>query len=162
MSDESPPSAPAPPRIYVDADGAPRVLIDLLLRFAARREVPTVFVANRWLDLPARDWIRAITVSAGADVADDWIVEHCGPGDLVVSSDVPLAARAVERGAQVLQFYGRLLDASNVREHLSVRDFSTELREAGVVTGGPKPFDARTKQAFANALDRWAARSRPR
>lgn len=148
--------------IYVDADGAPRVLIELLVKTATRREIETVFVANRWLDLPERNWIRAVTVSAGADVADDWIVEHCARGDLVVSADVPLAARAVEEGAEVLQFHGRMLDRSNVREHLSLRDFHTDLREAGVATSGPKPFDQRTKQEFANALDRWIARNVPR
>ena len=93
------------------------------------------------------------------DKADDHIAEHCGAGDLVVTTDVPLAARAVESGALVLQPHGRLLDADNVQEHLAMRDLKTELRSGGEMTGGPPPFGAAERQRFANGLDRWITRS---
>jgi uncharacterized protein YaiI (UPF0178 family) len=103
--------------------------------------------------------LSMVQVPGGADVADTYIVEHCAVGDIVISSDVPLAARAVERGAVVVQPRGNVLDRQNVREHLSLRNFNEELREGGVMTGGSAPFGQRELQAFANALDRCIARA---
>ncbi len=142
-------------RIWIDADAVPRAVKEVLVRASQRRGVALVFVANAWQHLPLSSRVSLVVVEAGPDVADDHIVEHCEAGDLVVSADVPLAARAVEAGALVLQPHGRLLDADNVGEHLAMRDLKTELRDAGEVTGGPPPFGQAEKQRFANALDRW-------
>lgn len=141
--------------IWVDADALPRAAREILVRAANNRQVDVVLVANRWQEQPRSARVSVVTVSAGADVADDHIAEHCDAGDLVVTSDIPLAARAVAKGAQVITSYGRELDEDNVREALSVRDFHDELREIGVQTSGPPPYDDATKRAFANALDRW-------
>lgn len=143
------------PTIWVDGDGLPRLVKEVLVRATTRRRVPMVIVADRWMNLPPVPTLSAVQVPGGPDAADDYIVAHCGAGDLVVSADVPLAARAVEQGSEVLQHRGRLLDANNVAEHLSIRDFNTDLRDLGVMTGGPSAFEGRHKQAFANALDRW-------
>jgi hypothetical protein len=141
--------------VWIDADAMPRAVREVLFKAASKRRVQMTFVANRALYGISGPTIKMIQVSAGSDVADDYIVEHCQKGDLVISADVPLAARAVELGALVLQPHGRVLDADNVEEHLSVRDFHESLRSGGVETGGPKPFGPAEKQRFANALDRW-------
>ena len=131
MSTEEPESNSdeSQPKVWVDADALPGAIREILVRASVRREVSVVLVANQWMRQPKSAWVEIVTVSAGADVADDHIVENCGPGDLVVTSDLPLAARAVEEGAQVVTPYGRVLDESNVSEHLSFRDFSEQLRE---------------------------------
>ena len=92
-------------------------------------------------------------------MADDYIAEHCQTGDLVITSDIPLAARVIETGATVIRFRGEELTAVNVQQRLQVRDFMDELRGSGVNTGGPPPFSAKDKQTFANALDRWLSRA---
>ncbi len=144
--------------IWVDADAAPNAVKDILVRASQRREVDVVLVANRWLQKPKAARISVVTVAAGEDVADDYIVEHCAEGDMVITFDIPLAARAVEKGATVVTPHGKELDEGNVRERLSRRDFSHYLRSIGVETGGPSAFGNTEKQAFANALDRWLTR----
>ena len=141
--------------IWVDADAAPRAVKDVLFKAAQKRRVEVVFVANQGLHLPGSRYIRMERVSAGADVADDYIAEQCGQGDLVISADVPLAARVVPKGGVVLQPRGRLRDANHVEEARSIRDFGDSLRSSGIETGGPPPFRPADKQKFSNALDRW-------
>ena len=120
------------------------------------------FVANRFIAKPNAALIQTVTVRQGADAADDYIAERCQPGDLVITADIPLAARAVDAGALVLHPRGGMLSADNVRERLAMRDLKEGLREIGVMTGGPPPFGTKERQQFANALDRWLARVRRR
>lgn len=143
------------PRIWVDADAAPRLAKEILVRAAQKRGVSVILVANGWLQNPDVANVDVVLVAPGENVADDHIAEHIEPGELCITSDIPLASRVVERGAQVITAYGRELDAETVGEALSVRDFHAELREAGVQTSGPRPYDDQAKQRFANALDRW-------
>ncbi|RDV36743.1 YaiI/YqxD family protein [Bradymonadaceae bacterium TMQ3] len=145
--------------IWVDADAAPGAVKDILTKASLTRGVDVMLVANRWLPKPRAARVQTVVVPAGADVADDYIVEHCEAGDLVITADIPLADRVIERGCEVITAYGRALDADNVREALSLRDFKEELRDLGVMTGGPPPYGQSQKQAFANALDRWITRS---
>jgi len=147
-----------PMTIWVDADAAPRPCKTILFKAARRRDIEVMLVANSYQSVPAAGRIGFIQVPGGADVADDYIAERCEAGDLVITADIPLAARAVEKGAQVLTPHGRELDADSVGEALSVRDFNQELRDMGMMTGGPKPYGDKAKQSFANALDRWIAR----
>lgn len=147
-------------RIWVDADGCPRQVKELVYRAADRRKIEAVLVANRPLHTPRSPFISSIVVSAGDDVADDWITERVAEEDLVITADVPLAARVVERGALGINPRGMEYTEDNVRERLSVRDFMTDLRETGVQTGGAPPFGPKDKQRFANALDRALTRSR--
>jgi uncharacterized protein YaiI (UPF0178 family) len=141
-------------KIWVDADGCPRAVKELLFRAAERRKITTTLVANRPLAVPRSPWLGSIVVSAGLDEADDWITAQVEPEDLVITADIPLAARVVERGATGISPHGEAYTAENVRERLSLRDFMHDLREAGVQTGGARPFGEREKQRFANALDR--------
>lgn len=148
--------------IWVDHDATPNLILEILHRVAVRREVLVTFVANRWGEHPKSKWIQSVVVAAGPDEADDYIVDHCAPGQLVISSDIPLAARAVDNGAQVINHRGKLLTAAEVREALSLRDFHQELRDSGVETGGPRAYSQADRQAFANALDRWLAKNLPK
>ena len=145
-------------RIWIDADAAPGPVREIIFKASARLLLPVTLVANSWQRIPRTPLLRQALVGSGADVADDHIVEHCLAGDLVITSDIPLAARIVEKGALAITFRGELLDEENVRERLSVRDMLEEVRNMGVMTGGPPPFGPGDRQRFANALDRVLAK----
>ncbi|TWT23558.1 YaiI/YqxD family protein [Luteimonas marina] len=153
-------AAPPPPaQIWVDADACPVPIKDILFRAAERAKVPVTLIANQWLRTPPSRFIRALQVQGGFDAADDAIAERAGPGDLVVTQDIPLASRVLARGAEAINPRGERFTPDNIAERLSVRNFMEDLRGAGVQTGGPAVFHARDRQAFANQLDRWLADS---
>jgi len=132
---------------------------DLVFRAARRLDVPTILVANQRLQPPAGNpLVTAVWVDGGPDVADQHIATEAQPGDLVVTQDIPLAALLVPKGVAVLDPRGDEHTAESIGERLSVRDFMDQMRTTGVVTGGPPPYDARAKQAFAAALDRTLTR----
>ena len=114
-----------------------------------------MLVANQRLQTPpGNPLVSAVRVDGGADIADKYIADHADTGDLVITQDVPLAALLVPRRIAVLDPRGEEHTSETIGERLSVRDFMEQARIAGVVTGGPPPYDARAKQAFAVALDR--------
>ena len=141
-------------KIWVDADACPAVIKDILYRAANRVQVPLTLIANKLLRVPPSPWIRALQVPSGFDVADQRIVQEASAGDLVVTADVPLAALVIAKGACVLDPRGELLDAGNIQERLTLRNFMEGLRGSGVETGGPAAFSAADRQSFANRLDR--------
>lgn len=144
-----------PPRIWVDADAAPRDVKEVVFRAARRLEIQTLLVANQPLEPPANHpFVGAVHVPGGLDVADAYIVDHSRAGDVAVTADIPLAAQLVEKQVIVLDPRGEQYTDENVRARLSVRDFMDSLRGAGVTTGGPAPYGPREKKAFAGALDR--------
>ena len=145
------------PQVWVDADACPGVVKEILFRAAERAKVQVTLVANQWLRTPPSRYIRALQVQGGFDVADSEIVERVRPGDLVVTQDIPLAARVIEKGGVAVNPRGERYTPDNMAERLSMRNFMEELRGAGVQTGGPAAFHARDRQAFANQLDRWLA-----
>jgi hypothetical protein len=146
-------------QIWVDADACPGAIKDILFRAADRARVLTTLVANQSMRIPASPNIRFMQVPPGFDAADKRIVEVLAPQDLVITADIPLAAAAIEKGAFALNPRGELYTKENVRERLSVRNFMDELRSGGVATGGPAALSPRDKQAFANSLDAFLARS---
>jgi uncharacterized protein YaiI (UPF0178 family) len=147
-------------KLWLDADAAPRDVKDICLRAAERLRLDTVLVANqRLLVPPGHAHVTSVRVEGGPDAADQYIVEHAEPGDVAVTADIPLAALLVPRGVAVLDPRGEEYTAESVGERLSVRDFMDGLRGAGVETGGHRPYGAREKQAFANALDRALTRA---
>ena len=150
-------AAPHDPQVWVDADACPGVIRDILFRAAERARVQVTLVANQWLRTPPSRFLRALQVQGGFDVADDAIVERVQPGDLVVTQDIPLAARVIARGADAVNPRGERYTPVAIAERLSMRNFMEELRGAGVQTGGPAAFHTRDRQAFANQLDRWLA-----
>ena len=134
---------------------------EIVFRAARRLGIETVLVANQRLQTPVGNpLVSAVRVDGGPDVADRYIAEHAAPGDLAVTADVPLAALLVPQGVAVLDPRGEEHTAETIGERLSVRDFMEDLRSAGVVTGGPRPWDARARQAFADGLDRALTRLR--
>lgn len=145
--------------VWVDHDATPQLIVEILHRVATRRNLPITFVANRWYDHPKHPCIHSVVVGGEADAADDYIAEHCGPKSIVITADIPLAARAVEAGAEVIDHRGQTRTKEDVREILSLRNFHQDLRDAGIETGGPRAYQASDRQAFANALDRWIARN---
>lgn len=149
-------------KIWVDADACPKVIKEILYRAADRTETPVVFVANQWLQLPASAFISFVAVAQGSDIADDEIAERCTAGDLVITADIPLAARAVEKGAAALDPRGVMYGKHNIKQILSMRDFMDSLRGSGVETGGPDSLGQRERLAFANELDRFITKARQR
>ncbi len=142
------------PTIWIDADAAPRAVKDVVFKAAERLGLDVVLVANSAQHLPRSPRIRQVVVGRGLDVADDYIVDHSAGGDVVITADIPLAAQLVDKGAHVLTSRGEQLDAQNVGQRLSMRDFMEELRAGGLAGGGPPPFGKQDKARFANALDR--------
>lgn len=142
------------PTMLVDADACPGAIKEIVFRTARRREVRTVVVANQSIAIPGSEWIQRMTVSAGADKADDAIVKMVNPGDIVIADDIPLAARVIEKRALVITSRGELYDDKNIHSRLATRDLMEQLRAANVDTAGPKPFSQKDSQAFANQLDR--------
>lgn len=140
--------------IWVDADACPRVIKDILFRAAERTGVALTLVANQPMAIPRLENIRSVRVASGFDVADNAILRMLAAGDLVITADIPLAAEAVAVGALALNPRGELYTRDNIRDHLSMRDFMDGLRETGIETGGPNPFNPGDRQAFANQLDR--------
>ncbi len=146
--------------LWIDADAAPGDLKEIVFRAARRLTLPTVLVANRSLAVPpGHDTVRTVCVDGGFDVADRYIAEHAAPGDVAVTADVPLAALLVAKGVVVLDQRGEGFDAENVGERLAMRNMLDVLRGAGTITGGPRPYGARERQAFASSLDRTLTRA---
>jgi uncharacterized protein YaiI (UPF0178 family) len=143
--------------IWVDADGCPAVIREILYRAANRAQIPLTLVANRVVQTPPSPWIRAIRVAGGFDVADSRIVDEVQPNDLVITADIPLAALVIERQGTALNPRGELYTRENIRERLALRNFMEELRSTGVATGGPPPLSNGDRQAFASQLDRYLA-----
>jgi len=145
-------------QIWVDADACPKVIKEILFRAADRMSVPVILVANQPILVPRSRHIRSIQVPAGFDVADNYIVQHLEPGDLVITADIPLAAELIAKGGLALNPRGELYTRENIRQRLNMRDFMDMLRGSGVDTGGPASFSQADRQAFANQLDRLLAK----
>ena len=144
--------------IWVDADACPVAIKEILYRAAERSQLPMTLVANKPLRTPPSRFIHMLQVSRGLDVADNEIARRIGPGDLVITADVPLAADIIGRGGHALNPRGEFYTPENVREHLSIRDFLDALRGSGVQTGGPAPLDQADRKRFADQLDRFLTR----
>lgn len=142
-------------KIWVDADACPVVIKDILYRAANRTKTDVVLVANQYLSTPASKFISSIQVSQGFDVADNEIVRLSEKGDLVITSDIPLADEVISKGCVALSPRGELLTKDNIKSRLNMRDFLDTLRGSGIQTGGPSALGSGEKQAFGNQLDKW-------
>jgi uncharacterized protein len=144
-------------RIWVDADACPRVVKDILFRAAERTGVMVTLVANQPLALPRVPSLRMKVVGSGFDVADAAIVADAGPGDLVITADIPLAADVLAKGAAALSPRGERYAPDTIRAQLTMRDFMDTMRASGAMTSGPPPLSQADRKAFAGELDRWLA-----
>lgn len=140
-------------KIWVDADACPVVIKEILYKAAERTQIQLTLVANNHFRIPKSSFIKFLQVKHGQDVADNEIANKLESGDLVITSDIPLAARVVEKGGRALNPRGEVYSEENIKERLSTRDFLDSLRSSGVETGGPSALGPRDKQAFANSLD---------
>ena len=147
------------PNLWVDADACPKVAREIIVRAAERTRTAAWFVANHTVPLPRSAWVKSLAVSQGFDAADDEIVERIQPGDLLITSDLPLAMAAIERQAKVMTTRGEALDANNIRARVQMRDFMETMRASGEHTGGPSGYSDSDRREFANALDRWLAKN---
>ncbi len=138
-------------RIYVDADACP--VKDEIYRVATRLGVPVSIVAGKFIRVPHDPLIERIAAGDGMDAADNWIAERAGPGDIVVTADIPLASRCVKAGAEVIAPNGKPFTEQSIGMTLAVRNLMTDLRSSGEITGGPKPPGPRDRSNFLSTLD---------
>ena len=141
-------------QIWVDADACPGVIKEILFRAAQRTRTRLTLVANQPIRTPPSKLIKAIQVPAGFDVADHRIVQSLDPGDLVITADIPLAAEVIKQGGIALNPRGTLYTEANIGEKLANRNLMSELRDSGMISGGPAGLGQADRQAFANQLDR--------
>ena len=144
-------------QIWVDADACPKVIKEILFRAATRTKIQLTLIANQMLAVPPSPFIRSVQVPAGFDVADNEIVRRAASGDLVITSDLPLAAELIEKGAHVISHRGEWYSAANIGPLLNMRDFMDNLRASGIQTGGPPAMSQSERQTFAGHLDRFLA-----
>jgi len=146
-------------KIWVDADACPNPIKEILFRAAERTGISLVLIANHDVRIKLSRHISFMRVGSGFDVADDEIVKRLDPGDLVITSDIPLAAEIITKQAQVLSPRGELFTADNIKARLSMRDLMESLRSSGVDTGGQAPLNHGDRKAFADQLDKIIVRA---
>ncbi len=154
-----PSPTPSPTTLYIDADACP--VKEEVYRVARRYGLKVYVVANSYIATPLRDpLIERVVVEAGPDIADDWIAERAQGGDIVVTSDIPLADRCLKAGAAVLRPNGKVFDAGSIGMALAGREIGEHLRSFGEITGGPKPFSPQDRSRFLSALDEAVQRAK--
>jgi uncharacterized protein YaiI (UPF0178 family) len=139
------------PTIYVDADACP--VKEEIYRVGRRVGFDVAVVANSYIRTPAEPRIKFVLVESGPDIADDWIAERAMAGDVVVTNDIPLAARVLPNGAEAVSPTGKIFTTDMIGTAIATRSIMEQIRSTGEITGGPKPFDARDRSKFLNALD---------
>lgn len=142
-------------KIWIDADACPVAVKEILFRAANRTQTPTILVANSSLHIPKSDYISLLQVNAGFDVADHTIIEKMDTGDLVITSDIPLAADVIEKGGFALSVRGEMFSSDTIKARLTMRDYMDELRQSGIHSGKQSAFSQADRQAFANRLDQF-------
>jgi len=137
--------------VYVDADAC--AVKQEVYRVAERYGLEVTLVANSWMRVPNASWLKLVVVEKGADAADDWIAENAEPDDIVVTDDIPLAARSLDKGARCLGQRGRPFTESSIGDALASRQLLNQLRDQGVMTGGPPAFSQKDRSQFLQSLD---------
>lgn len=145
--------------LWIDADAIPNIAKQIIIKTAERTQTTTIFVANRAITLPRLPVLQMKVVEGGFDKADDYIAEQCVAGDVVITSDIPLANDCINKGAKVVTSRGFVYDKDNIKQKLNMRDFMDTMRSTGVLEpsqqGGQAPYSDKDKQAFANILNAW-------
>ena len=141
-------------RIWIDADACPKPVKAFVFKACRRLQVPATLVANSSMEIPRSPLFNLVVVGRALDEADRYIAAHCAVGDLVVTADIPLAAILVDQGVVTLDPRGKVFNPDNVKEALATRNLMQELRESGVMAGGPRPLGNADHTRFINAFDR--------
>ncbi len=144
--------------IYVDADACP--VKDEALKVADRHGLKIIYVANSWMRLPDHPLVERVVVANGADAADDWIADRAGPGDIVVTQDIPLASRALKAGAQAIGNTGKPFNDASIGMALAMRELSQHLRETGESRGFNAAFTKQDRSRFLEALEQAVQRTK--
>ncbi len=140
-------------KIYVDGDAFPNILKPILLKQIERLALQTVVVANKKVSIGKSSYVSYLIVDAGADEADNKIVEILEEGDLVITADIPLADRVITKKAHAIDHRGELYSVDNIKQYLAMRNLMDKIRESGEITKGPKPFSSKDAELFANQLN---------
>jgi len=140
-------------KIYIDADAFPNLLKSILIKQIERLQIETVVISNKKVSIGKSKLIQYIIVDAGADEADNKIVEMLKAGDLVITADIPLADRTITKNAHAIDHRGELYSKENIKQYLAMRNLMEKIRESGEITKGPKPFDKKDAEMFANQLN---------
>jgi uncharacterized protein len=138
-------------QIFIDADACP--VKEEIFRVAKRYGLKAFVVSNMPLRVPAEDWIESVVVHGRLDAADDWIVEHVSEGDIVITADIPLAYRTLQKNAHVIDMRGGVFTDDRIHDAMASREILGQLRDLGTVTGGPAPFHPRDRSKFLQRLD---------
>jgi len=146
-------------KIYVDGDAFPNLLKPILLKQIERLRIETIVMANKKISIGKSRYISYTIVDAGADEADDKIVEVLEEGDLVITADIPLADRVISKNAHAIDHRGELYSVDNIKQYLAMRNLMDKIRESGEITKGPKPFSSKDAQLFANQLNSFLSRN---
>ncbi|MBO6826823.1 MAG: YaiI/YqxD family protein [Sneathiella sp.] len=138
-------------RIFIDADACP--VKDEIYRVAGRHKLTSYVVSNSWLRLPQSPLIEQVVVDDGFDAADNWIADNCGPKDVIITSDIPLADRCLKVGSTVLGPTGKPFTNASIGMKLAMRDLNTHLRDTGEISGYNASFTKKDRSNFLNALE---------
>ena len=147
-------------KIWVDADACPVQAKEILFRAADRTKTEVTLIANQYIKIPPSPFIKMVQVPSGFDIADDEIVKRAVAGDLIVTSDIPLASEVIDKDAHALNPRGEMYTKSNIKQKLNMRDFMDTMRASGVQSGGQAKYGDKEKQEFANKLDRFITQSK--
>lgn len=142
------------PTIWVDADACPVAVKEIIFRAAERMQIETVLVANQYIRTPPSRYIKMLQVPRGFDVADDEIVNRAQPGDLAITSDIPLASQLVDKQVNVLSPRGDVYSMENIKALHTMRDFMDTMRASGLDTGGPPAYSQADRKTFASQFDK--------
>ena len=140
-------------KIYIDGDAFPNALKPIIIKQINRLHVDTIVMANKKINIGKSEFVKYVIVDAGADEADDKIVEALDIGDLVITADIPLADRVISKNAHAIDHRGELYSVDNIKQYLAMRNLMDKIRESGEITKGPKPFSQKDAELFANQLN---------
>ena len=142
-------------KLYIDGDAFPNILKPIILRAIDKKEIETFVVSNKKINIGKSSFINYIIVEAGADEADNHIVEMLEPSDLVITADIPLADRVITKTAHAIDHRGELYTIENIKHYLAMRDLMQSIRDSGETTKGPAPFGQKDAQNFANQFNKF-------
>ncbi|QFR48747.1 YaiI/YqxD family protein [Sulfurimonas lithotrophica] len=140
-------------KMYVDGDAFPNLLKPILVKQIERLKIKTIVVSNKKINIGKSDFVEYMIVDAGADEADNKIVEMLEEGDLVITADIPLADRTITKNAHAIDHRGELYSVDNIKQYLAMRNLMEKIRESGEITKGPKPFSSKDAELFANQIN---------
>ncbi len=140
-------------QLFIDGDAFPNLLKPIVLRAIEKQKIDTIVIANKKLTIGSSNYIKYIIVDQGADEADDKIVEMLNSNDLVITADIPLADRTIDKDAHAIDHRGSMYTKDNIKQFLAIRNLMQEIRDSGEITKGPAPFNQKDAQQFANSLN---------